>query len=176
MKSKTARLITDICVFAMLGSIMFVSKIVMEFLPNIHLLGMFTVVYTLVYRSRALIPIYVYVFLNGIYGGFNVWWMPYLYIWTLLWGVTMLLPKRMPKKISAVIYSAVCALHGLCFGVLYAPAQAIMFGLDFAGTVGWIIAGIPYDLIHMVGNLITGCLIIPIKNLLFRLAKQAGQI
>ena len=63
-------------VFAMLGTLMFVSKIAMEFLPNVHLLGALTMVYTIVYRKQALIPIYVYVFLNGLYAGFNLWWVP----------------------------------------------------------------------------------------------------
>ena len=72
----------------MLGTIMFVSKIVMEALPNIHLLGTLTMTYTVVYRKKALIPLYVYVFLNGLYAGFSLWWVPYLYIWTILWGIT----------------------------------------------------------------------------------------
>ena len=88
----------ELTIFAMLGALMYCSKVVMEWAPNIHLLGMFTMVYTLAYRKKALIPIYVYVFLNGFFAGFNAWWIPYLYIWTVLWGVTMLLPKQMPKK------------------------------------------------------------------------------
>ena len=48
-------------IFAMLGALMYASKIVMEALPNIHLLGMFTIVFTIVFRKKALIPIYVYV-------------------------------------------------------------------------------------------------------------------
>ena len=34
----------ELVLFAMLGMVMFVSKIAMEFLPNIHLLGMLTMV------------------------------------------------------------------------------------------------------------------------------------
>ncbi len=176
MKSKNTRLVTDMCIFAMLGAIMFLSKLIMELLPNIHLLGMLITVYTLVYRVRALIPIYLYVFLDGIFGGFNLWWMPYLYIWAILWGAVMLLPRRIPDRLGAFIYPLVCALHGLAFGALYAPAQAIMFGLDLKGTLAWIIAGLPYDLIHMVSNFAIGLLIIPMKNVLLRLAKEAGNL
>ncbi len=176
MKSKSRRLVTDMCIFAMLGAVMLVSKLIMELLPNIHLLGMLTVVYTIVYRTRALIPIYVYIFLNGIYAGFNLWWLPYLYIWAILWGAVMLLPKNLPDRLGAFIYPLVCALHGLAFGALYAPAQAIMFGLDFRGTAAWIIAGLPYDLIHMASNFAIGLLIIPMKNVLLRLAKEAGNL
>ena len=56
-----------IAVFSMLGAIMFVSKLVMEFLPNVHLIGALTMVYTIVYRSKALIPLYIFVFLSGLY-------------------------------------------------------------------------------------------------------------
>ena len=61
----------------MLGAIMFATKVIMEFLPNIHPLGLLTVVYTVVFRKRALIPIYIYVFLNGLFSGFSFWWLPY---------------------------------------------------------------------------------------------------
>ena len=56
-RKKYRKLIFYICVFAMLGTIMFCSKVIMQFLPNIHLLGMLTMVYNLVFRVRALIPI-----------------------------------------------------------------------------------------------------------------------
>ena len=119
-------------------------------------------VYTLVYRWKALYPIYTYVLLNGLFAGFSAWWLPYLYIWTVLWGVTMLLPRHMPKKAAVPVYMLVCGLHGLAFGTLYAPAQALMFGLNFKGMVAWIIAGLPWDLVHGLGNLAAGVLIVPL--------------
>ena len=128
-------------VYAMFGVLMLTSKIGMEAVPNVHLLGMFTMLRTVVYRRRALYPIYVYVLLNGVYAGFASWWLPYLYIWTVLWGVTMLLPRNMPKKCAAVVYPLVCALHGLAFGTLYAPAQALIYGLSLEGMLAWIVAG-----------------------------------
>lgn len=155
--------------FAMLGAIMFLSKVLMEALPNIHLLGTLTVTYTLVYRKKALIPIYVYVLLNGLIAGFNTWWIPYLYIWTVLWGVTMLLPRHMPDRIGVFVYPLVSCIHGLLFGVLYAPVQALVFGLSLEGTLAWIAAGFTFDLIHGIGNLVLGVLIIPLCRLLKRL-------
>ena len=104
MKSRGVVLdhLRQLIVFAMLGTIMFVSKIVLEFLPNVHLLGALTMTYTIVYRHKALIPIYVYVFLNGLYAGFGLWWVPYLYIWAILWGITMLLPKNMSITLTVL--------------------------------------------------------------------------
>ena len=156
----------------MLGTVMYISKIVMEALPNVHLLGVLTMAYTLVYRRKALVPIYVYVMLNGLLAGFNFWWLPYTYLWALLWGITMLLPKNMPRKVSIIVYSAICALHGFAYGTLYAPAQALMFGLDFKQTIAWIIAGIPYDIIHGVSNFALGFLILPIAEILKKLSAR----
>lgn len=161
--------IFEMTLFAMFSAMMFISKIVMEFLPNIHLLGTFTILLTVVYRKKALIPIYIYVFLNGVYSGFNMWWVPYLYIWTVLWAVTMLLPKNMKKATKMIVYPVLCALHGLCFGALYAPAQAVMFSLSFEQTLAWIVAGIPFDLVHAVGNLCAGLLIYPLSCALEKL-------
>ena len=147
------------------------SKIIMEVLPNIHLLGMFIVAFTVYYRKKALIPIYIFVLLTGVLNGFNGWWIPYLYIWTILWGVTMLLPKNMPHKIAVIVYAVVCSLHGFLYGILYAPAQAIMFGLDFKQLIAWIGAGALFDTVHGVGNFAAGFLVVPLVNLLKRIDK-----
>lgn len=161
----------EMAIFAMLGAVMYASKLLMELAPNIHLLGTFTIAFTVVYRKKALYPIYVYVLLNGIFSGFASWWVPYLYVWTVLWGVTMLLPKKLPQKIRPVVYMVVCALHGFAFGVLYAPVQALMFGLSLKGTIAWIAAGLPFDFIHGVSNFFCGILIVPMISVL-RLAER----
>ena len=158
--------IREIAVFGMLGGIMYASKLIMELIPNVHLLGALTIAYTVVYRKKALYPIYTYVILNGILCGFAAWWVPYLYLWTLLWGAVMLLPKQMPKKVRPIVYMTVCAAHGFLFGTLYAPAQAILFGLNFKGMIAWIVAGLPWDAIHGVSNFFCGLLIVPIVKVL----------
>ena len=157
--------------FAMLGTVMFCSKIIMEVLPNVHLLAMLTVTYTVVFRKKALIPIYLYVMMNGLYAGFSMWWIPYLYIWAVLWAVTMLLPTGMPKRIKCVVYPLVCCIYGLAFGTLYAPMQALMFGLNFKQTLLWIVAGLPWDVVHGIGNLLAGMLVVPLSTLIEKLLK-----
>lgn len=157
--------------FAMLGTIMYASKVIMELLPNVHLLGVFTIAYTVVYRKKALYPIYTYIILNGIFCGFATWWIPYLYLWLVLWGAVMLLPKKIPVKIKPFVYMSVCAAHGFLFGTLYAPAQAILFGLNLKGMIAWIVAGLPWDFAHGVSNFFCGILIVPIISLL-RLAEK----
>ena len=161
--------VKELAVFGMLGTLMCISKYVMEFLPNMHLLAVFTVAFTVVFRKKALYPIYIFVFIIGLFSGFSVWWLPYLYIWAVLWGAIMLIPKNINPKIAPFVYIAVCSLHGFLYGTIYAPAQALLFGLDFKGTVAWIVAGLPFDMVHGFSNLILGVLIVPIIKVLKKL-------
>lgn len=162
----------EITLFSMLGTLVFCAQIAMEALPNVHLTGMFILLFTVVYRTRALIPLYIYVFLIGVRWGFGVSWIPYLYVWLFLWGAGMLLPKKMSPKVATFVYPAVCCLHGLLFGVLYAPAQALLFGFDLKTTLAWIAAGFVFDVTHGAGNLVAGFLILPLSQVLYRLEKR----
>ena len=164
--------IREMAVFAMLGALMYASKMIMEGAPNVHLLGVFTIAFTVVYRKKALYPIYTYVLLNGIFCGFATWWIPYLYLWAVLWGATMLLPKRIPEKLRPLVYMLLCAAHGFLFGTLYAPAQALLYGLSFQKMVAWIISGLPWDFVHGVSNFFCGILIVPIVKILTFLEKN----
>lgn len=169
---KSGLSIYEITIFGMLGGVMYASKVIMEFLPNIHLLGMFTMTFALVYRVKGLIPLYVYILLNGMFSGFALWWIPYLYIWTILWGITMLLPRNMPEKACIIIYPVVCGLHGLAFGTLYAPMQAVLFHMNLKQIIAWIAVGFPYDCIHAVGNFAAGMLVFPLAKLLRKIDKS----
>ena len=156
-------------VFAMLGALMFVSKLIMEWAPNVHFLGMLTMTYTVVYRWKALIPIYIYAFLQGAYAGFNTWWVPYLYLWTVLWALTMLLPKKMPPWLCMTVYPVLCALHGFAFGLLYTPGQMVIYGYTLEMGIAYWKAGLPFDMIHGISNLCTGLLIYPMIRILNKL-------
>lgn len=166
--------IKETVIFAMLGALMYMSKLLMDALPNIHLVGVFIVAVTVVYRKKALYPIYIFVLTAGLLGGFSAWWVPYIYIWTVLWGMTMLLPKKLPKKAEPFIYMTVCSLHGFLYGILYAPAQALMFGLDFKGMLAWIAAGFPFDITHGISNFLCGSLIVPLIHTI-HLADKAAE-
>jgi len=172
----------ELTLFALLGCLMFTSKFLMAAIPNVKLIALSIAAITIVFRVRALFPIYVYVALEGVVYGFTPWWIPYLYIWLPLWGAVMLVSKFMPddiyqkkntKKIVffTVAYMVVCAAHGYLFGTMWAPAQAIMFHLNFKGTIAWIIAGLPFDMIHGTANFFICSLVIPLAALIKRAGK-----
>ena len=66
----------------------------------------------------------------------------------------------------------VCAAHGFLFGVLYAPAQALMYGLSFQGMIAWIIAGFPFDCVHGISNFFAGIIIVPVASVLKKSLKM----
>ena len=167
--------LADIVLFTMFGVIMFVSDVGLEFLPNIHGVALSIAVVTLVYRTKAIYSILVYIFLTALSsliltGGYIVfWWLPYIYIFTILWLLVMLIPKSAPLKFKAGIAMGMCGFHGLIFGTLYAPYQAIVFGLNFQGMLTWIAAGLPADVIHMCGNIAMATLIAPLYKAITKL-------
>ncbi len=164
----------DIAVLSVLSALMFMGDQLLEALPNIHLVGVLVVATTAVYKWYALLPIYVYVLSTGLIGGFSLWWIPYLYVWAVLWGFVMLMPKKLPEKAKYILYIILCTLHGFLFGTLYAPVQALLFGLDFKGMIIWIINGFPFDIIHGVGNLILSTVLLyPIIKVLKSTDKYA---
>lgn len=172
-KQKTTT--ADIVLFGLLAGLIFASKKLMEGLPNIHLVGILLAAITAVYRSKALYPLYTYVLLEGLFGGFSLWWIPYLYVWTVLWGAIMLLPKQLPSKWEPMIYAFICGLHGLSFGILYAPTQALLFGWNLKRLLLWIAAGFSFDCIHGASNFILGLiLIVPLKHLLQKLTPRVS--
>ena len=87
----------------------------------------------------------------------------------------MLLPRKLPKKVQPLIYMILCALHGFGYGILYAPAQALMFGMNLKGMISWIITGLPFDMIHGVSNFFCAMLVMPIVSTL-RLAEKSTNL
>lgn len=160
-------------IFALLGALAFLGDIIFEGLPNVHPVAVLIAAYTVVYGYYALIPMYVYVFLIGFSWGFGAFFLPYLYVWLPLFLLIHIIPRRWPTVLRAVLYSVVCTLHGLFFGVLWAPAQALMFGFNFEQTLAWIATGLTFDIIHAVGNACASLLILPIVRILRMLEKQS---
>ena len=169
---KTNLKVNEIAKLGMFGAIIYAQKAVLASLPNIHLTAVLIIALTVVYRVKALYPICIYVLLEGLFGGFSAFWVSYIYIWTILWGVAMLLPKNLPeKKYGSVVYMIVCSLHGFLYGTLCAPASALILGLSFEEMLAWIVSGFSFDIIHGISNFCLGILIVPIIRLLRKLER-----
>ncbi len=160
--------VKELVKFALFAGIMYASKVAMASLPNMHLLGTFIIAFTIVYKKKAIYPLFGYVFIEGLMAGFATWWLPYLYIWWLLYLVALHLPEY--HKGREFGFMMICAglngLHGLLFGTLYGIGWALIAQMGFQEFVAYIIAGLPFDVVHCISNIIMGCLVVPLVDLL----------
>lgn len=155
---------------ALLAALLVFSKELLAALPNVELVTMLIMAYTVVYRFRALVPIYLFVALEAVLYPSPVATVMYLYVWAILFFVVMLLPRG--RVLPAPVYMLIGGLFGLAFGTLCAPAQAVYFGLKAEGVLAWIAAGFPYDVTHAIGNTAIGCLTPFVIRLLSRLERR----
>lgn len=162
MKYKTF----EIVLLGMLGAIAYVGQVALSFLPNIEVVSVLFLVYTKIFGKKALFPIYVFVLLEGIFWGFGRWWIMYLYVWAVLWGITMLLRRND----SAVFWAVINGAFGLVFGALCSITQGVMFGIG--SGFAYFISGIPFDIVHCIGNFLTALFLYkPLTILLSKVMK-----
>ena len=90
----------------------------------------------------------------------------YLYVWAVLWGITMLLRRND----SAVFWAVINGAFGLVFGALCSITQGVMFGIG--SGFAYFISGIPFDIVHCIGNFLTALFLYkPLTILLSKVMK-----
>ncbi|MGL4730268.1 MAG: hypothetical protein ACRCW0_01615 [Clostridium sp.] len=147
MKIKTKEIVT----LALLAAIMFLGKISLSFLPNVEIVSLLTIIYTIVFKGEAIIITIVFIALDGMLNGIQLWWITYLFVWPLLVCLTLIF-KNIIKE-NFILWAIFSAIFGLCFGLLSSIPYIFINDLSFA--IAYFIRGIPYDLVHMLGNYFT---------------------
>ena len=130
----------------------------------LFILSLLVMLYAVVFGRKALYPIYLYVMLEILFYGIQLWNINYLYVWTLLaLGAWML-----RKSESSLAWALLSGAFGLFFGALCAPVYIFSGGLGFA--LSWWVSGIPFDLMHCAGNFVMALvLFMPLRRLLTKL-------
>ena len=157
----------EVALFGVLGGLTFAAKVVMMGLPNIEPVTLMVMLFSVTFGRKALYPIYVYVLLEFVLHGIHFWSINYLYVWAVLACAAWILRSMR----SPFGWALLAGIYGLLFGLLCAPVYAVTGGLTFAVT--WWLNGIPYDLIHGVGNfLIVLALFAPLRGWMEKLYGQ----
>lgn len=128
---------------------MYVSQVIMSALPNIEIVTLLIILTTRKFGVRALYSVYIFAFCEILTYGIHIWAINYLYVWTILFLV--ILPIR--KIDSVFLYIIIAGIFGLLFGTLCSIPYFITGG--FAFGLSYIISGIPFDFLHLIGNLLT---------------------
>lgn len=139
----------DMVLMGMLGTTLLVAQIALAFIPNIELVSFLIIIYSLKYGRKTLFSIYVFAILEGLIYGFGLWWVMYLYVWTILCFLTILFKKNT----SPLFWAVLSGLFGLFFGALCSIPYFFIGGAAL-GVSFWI-TGIPFDILHCAGNFIT---------------------
>lgn len=161
--------IRSLTLFALLGAMMFAGKMAMAHLPNIEPVSLLVMLFAVCFGWRGLYAVAVYVVLEVLIWGVSLWTLPYLYVWLVLFAAARLL-RRMGSPLEWALLSGA---FGLVFGALCALPHWIAGG--WAAAVSWWIAGIPWDILHGVGNFVIAlALFRPLRNGLARLCREFG--
>lgn len=144
----------DIAVTGLMVAIIEVAKMALSFLPNVELTSFLLILYTLTFGIKTVFTVPVFILLEGTVYGFNIWWIMYLYAWPLLVILTLLFRKNQ----SVWFWSILSAIFGLSFGALCAIPYFFIGWVNgtllngVTAAVTWWIAGIPWDIVHCIGN------------------------
>jgi len=151
----------------MLGALTFGAKVAMSGLPNIEPVSLMVMLLAVVFGWKALYPVYLYVLMEILLYGINLWNINYLYVWTIL-AVAAILMRRLRNPLWWALLSGV---FGMAFGLLCCPVYAVMGGMDYA--LRWWLAGIPFDVPHAIGNFVIALvLFVPLRKLLEKLYQR----
>lgn len=161
--------IRDVVMIGMMSAILVVVQVALGFLPNVELVSLLIILYSCYFGRKTLFIIYVFVLLEGIIYGFSLWWINYLYIWTILFIIATIFRKHR----SPVFWAIVSGTYGLGFGALCAIPYFFIGGLPTAFAY-WV-SGIPYDIPHGAFNFIFALVFFyPLRLLFDQLIKQSA--
>ena len=152
----------EIVILGLMTALLLVAQVGLSFLPNIELVSLLIIVYTLVFRKKVFLIIYTFVLLEGLIYGFGTWWFTYLYVWTVL----ALLAWAFREMESTLGWAILNAAFGLMFGALTALTNLFISGIG--GMISYWVAGIPFDLMHCAGNFATALVLFKPLTALFK--------
>ena len=138
----------DIVVIGMMVAALESAKLALSFLPNIELVTLLIILFTLTVGKKIYYAVFAFVVLEGLLYGFGIWWVMYLYMWPLLAWVTWLLRRKKDVWTFALLSGA----FGLGFGAMCAVPYLFVGGINTA--CAWWVSGIPFDIIHGISNFV----------------------
>ena len=148
MKSKTKITVRDIAITGMMIATIEVAKNALAFIPNVELVSLLVILFTLYFGKKILFVIPAFILLEGCIYGFGLWWIMYLYVWPLLALITYIMRKQESVWVWAIMSGslalAVGALCSIPYIVLSGPKAAF----------AWWVSGIPFDILHCVSNFV----------------------
>ena len=163
--SKPLISVREIALFGVLGGLTFAAKLVMSGLPNIEPVSLMVMLFAVTFGKKCIYPTYVYVAMEILVYGINLWNIYYLYVWLVL-AVAAYLMRRNQEPLAWAILSAV---FGLAFGALCGITDIFVLGGVAPAVAKWT-SGVLFDVVHGVSNFVIALLLFrPMRQLMEKL-------
>ena len=169
-KEKQGISVRDVALLGMLVATMEVGKLALAMVPNVEIVSLLIILYTVCFGRKTIYAVVVFVLLECAIWGIGLWTIMYIYIWPLLSVVAYFFHKVDSKW----FWSVFAAIFGLLFGPLCSIVYLVMGGPQTA--FAWWIAGIPWDIVHGVANFVVMLVLYtPLVRLLRRMTTWLEQ-
>ena len=153
-KNKTSLAVLDITLIATMTAVLEVSKRVLDAIPNVELISVLFIVFTLCLGvKKTLISSVAFAITECAVFGISTWTITYFYVWPIL----VLATYGFRRANSKIVFSILSAFFGLFFGMLCSLVTLFIGGLKLA--ISWWAAGITYDIVHCISNFVI-CLVL----------------
>lgn len=164
MKQKMKLTIQDLALLGLLTATLTAGKAALSFIPNVEVVSLLIIVYSLVFGPKVLFSVFAFVLLEVFQYGLGIWTVMYLYIWPILSLLTLLFRNI----VNPIFWSLLSGIFGFLFGALCTLPYLFIGGPSMMFT--WWLSGIPWDITHGISNFFI-CLIlfIPLRALLKKL-------
>ncbi|MFV0363026.1 MAG: hypothetical protein ACK5LL_08050, partial [Suipraeoptans sp.] len=130
--NKRALTVSEIAISGIMATLLFVAQVSLNFIPNVEVVSLLIIVFTVVFGKKTLYAIYVFAFLEGMMYGFGIWWVMYLYVWTILYVAAYFLRHNK----NPLVWAITSGFFGLIFGLLCSIPYAVAGGIG-AGIAWW---------------------------------------
>ena len=158
----------DVTPIGIMSAVLIAGKAALSFLPNVEIVTLLIIVYTLYFGKKVFFSIFIFIILDCAVWGFNLWTVMYIYVWPLLAIMVLLFAKHR----ETIFWSIISAVFGLAFGGMCSLVYVFTGGLKTA--LAWWIAGIPFDIIHCISNFIlTAVLFRPLTSVMDMVKKAS---
>ena len=141
--------ISQITRLAVFCAILYISKVVLEAVPNVELVSLLIICYSIVFGYEAIVAILVFNLCELEQWGMGPWWMSYLYVWPILAILTCLLKKIFKEDILS--WAVFSGLFGLFFGAMF---SIVYIFVDPHYALAYFLSGLIWDVVHCVSNFI----------------------
>lgn len=151
---------------ALMTTLVSVGRLSFSFLPNVQPMTVMLVCITLYFGwKEGLAVSLLSVVLTNFYLGMGPWTLAQFVSYTVLILLTSLLEDSY-ERIPTPIMQGYVAILGLLYGLIISLVQAPFFGWNI--FIPYYLSGLPYDVLHAIGNVAFYALLFPVIMRVFR--------